>query len=76
MRHIAITTIKNLVIGKTAMTATSRASIIVGVCTGSAWLYNSSFDHQRLFFYAFFKTKWALNPHGMRVNWSDWLESK
>lgn len=37
---------KTLIMGSTPMTATGRASLIVGLCTGSAWLANSYFDGQ------------------------------
>lgn len=37
---------KALIVGTTPMTATGRASLIVGVCTGTAWLANNYLDRQ------------------------------
>jgi hypothetical protein len=41
VRHMSFVSISNVIIGKTAMTATGRATLVVGAFTGSAWLYNS-----------------------------------
>lgn len=46
MRHVATSAIKSLVIGKTPMTATGRASLLIGVFTGSSWLYNAHLDRK------------------------------
>lgn len=48
IRHISYSVFKSLVIGKTAMSATGRASLIVGTTTGGAWLYNSYRDRQAM----------------------------
>lgn len=46
VRHISFTAISNIIIGKTAMTATGRATLVVGAFTGSAWLYNNYRDRE------------------------------
>ena len=46
IRHISLTAISNTIIGRTYMTATGRAILIVGAFTGAAWLYNSHLDRK------------------------------
>lgn len=48
MRHVATSAIKSLVIGKTPMTATGRASLLIGVFIGSSWLYNAHLDRKAM----------------------------
>ena len=47
-RHMEFKVITNLVISKTAMTATGRARLLAGTFTGAAWLYNAHRDRQAM----------------------------
>lgn len=46
MRHVSIAALKAIIIGKTPMTATGRASLVAAVFTGGSWLYNSHLDRK------------------------------
>lgn len=48
VRHVSIAALKSIIIGKTPMTATGRASLVAGFFTGGAWLYNSYLDRQAM----------------------------
>ena len=46
VRHISFSAVTSLIVGKTPMTATGRASLMVGAFTGGAWLFNCYKDRQ------------------------------
>lgn len=47
-RYIGTKVAFGLIIGKTPMTSTGRATIVVGVCSGASWLMNEHFNRKAL----------------------------
>ena len=48
VRHVSAASVTSLVIGKTAMTATGRATLMVGLGTGTVWLFNCYLDRNAM----------------------------